>query len=131
MRASLLFVPASQTPGFHPHTRENRACWGPRICWEQLRAGLRRKEGSVSRRFTWPDSAALDSLRSSRAKRSSQALIPVLWAETWKGHCVESTRERKDGRHPALFELPLQLAFAKMLPHENHACREPSYVSRG
>ena len=42
--APLRCVPASQNPGSHP-TRENRACWGTRACWEQLRASLRRKEG--------------------------------------------------------------------------------------
>ena len=49
-----------------------------------------------------PDFAALDSLRSSRAKRSSQALTLVSWAETGKGCCVESHSFRKrrgqDGR---------------------------------
>jgi hypothetical protein len=58
LRASLHCVPASQNRASTP-TRENRACWGARLpprhakrvsgapaCWEQLRAGLRRKEGS-------------------------------------------------------------------------------------
>jgi hypothetical protein len=54
-----------------------------RDCWEQLRASLRRKEGLFQTPFT-SDFAALDSLRSSRAKRSRQALMRASWAETWK-----------------------------------------------
>ena len=73
--------PSKPKPGFHPNTRKPRvlgprastptrkfrACWGPRACWEQLRAnlhptepktgssgtpGLRRKENFFSLRFT-------------------------------------------------------------------------------
>jgi hypothetical protein len=83
VRAPLLCVPASQ----------NRACW------EQLRASLRRKEGLFSDALR-PDCAALDSLRSSRAKRSSQSLILVGLNEemdTLSNPTLSAGKRGKDG----------------------------------
>lgn len=67
--------------------------------------------GSVEDRFSnalRPDSAALDSLRSSRAERSSQPLTLVSWAEMCRGHCIGSQSVR-------LMQPPLDFS-GKVLP---------------
>jgi hypothetical protein len=81
--------------GLPPQHAKTARAGDPRSRWEQLRAGLRRKEGAFSSAL-WPDSAAIASLRppqhaktarrgprlrSAQAKRSSRALTLVSWAE--------------------------------------------------
>jgi hypothetical protein len=77
-RAPLRCVPSSQNRASTP-TRETRACWGPRLCWEQLRASLRRKEMFFSS-MCWHDFAAFARCASRKAERSSRALtLDLAW----------------------------------------------------
>lgn len=66
----------------------------PRLLGAAMRGPAAQGRNSFSDALR-PDFATLDSLCSSRAKRSSQALALVSWGETGKGYRVESHRPRK------------------------------------